>query len=139
MAEGILKALLEKEGICTIRVESAGTHAPEGMHPTQNAILTSIEHGITIADHRARVLTSEMVHDADILFVMEESHRLFINHYFPEGKNKVHLLKAFGAAGRSGEVKDPIGGDLTIYRSCFEELEVEIKRILPEIIEIVHE
>ena len=134
MAEGILKSMLQKEGIDSIQVESAGTHAPQGMPPTQNAILTTIEHGIVITHHRALVLTSEMVNAADLILVMEKSHQSFIREHFPRGSKKVHLLKGFDGTGFGRDVEDPVGGDMEVYRACYEELEDEIKRILPTII-----
>ena len=134
MAEGILQYLLREQGIKDILVESAGTHAPQGMPPTQNAILVTTERGIDIMGHRARILTREMIEDADLILVMEKSHTIFIRNYFPRGKHKTHLLKTFPSEDYEDEVYDPIGGDLTIYRSCVEELDREIRRVLPEII-----
>jgi protein-tyrosine-phosphatase len=134
MAEGILKHLLREQGIKDILVESAGTHSPQGMPPTQNTILVTTERGIDIMSHRARMLTSEMIEDADLILVMEKSHTIFIRNHFPRGKHKTHLLKTFSSEDYEEDVYDPIGGDLNIYRSCVEELDKEIRRVFPEII-----
>lgn len=136
MAEGILKHLLREQGIKGIGVESAGTHSPEGMPPTQNAILVTTERGIHIMGHQARILTSEIVEDSDLILVMEKAHLLFIRNYFPEGRHKIHLLTSFDSGNSEDDVYDPIGGDLPRYRSCFKDLDKEIRRVLPKIAEL---
>lgn len=136
MAEGILKKVLEENGIQNIRVESAGTFAPVGNPATTNAILCMIEHGIDISQHRARLLTQRLVDDADLVIVMERAHKIFVERLLPTVEDKVFLLKAIGEGGSGGEVEDPIGGVLEMYRRCRDELETEIRRILPDILRL---
>ena len=133
MAEGILKHLLKKEGVDSVLVESAGTMAPEGMAPTNNALLAMVERGLDISGHRARTLTKEMVEDSDLIFVMEKAHQRFVEHMVPSAREKVFLLKAYRANGEKREVEDPIGGDLEVYRNAYDELEREIQRVFPMI------
>ena len=75
-----------------------------------------------------------VVNAADLILVMEKSHQSFIREHFPRGSKKVHLLKGFDGTGFGRDVEDPVGGDMEVYRACYEELEDEIKRILPTII-----
>lgn len=139
MAEGILKSFLEKRGIEGVVVESAGTMAPVGMAPTNLAILTTLERGIDISHQRARLLTPQMVEEADLILVMERAHKHFIKSLLRSVKDEVFLLKEFGRKGEEAEVADPIGGDLEVYRACYEELEEEIRRILPNIVRLIGE
>ncbi len=136
IAEGILIDLLRKNGITDIVVSSAGTFAPVGMKPTNYALVTTIERGIDITKHISRVLTERMVNESDIVFVMEYEHLKSIQKLVPDAKGKIYLLKAFGENGRGEEVADPIGHDLDFYRKCYEDLENEIRRILPEILKL---
>jgi len=138
MAEGILKHMLQKRGIRHIQVSSAGTMAPHHMPPTNYAIMTSTEKGVDIASHRSQNLHSDKAENADLILVMENNHKRFIQNLLPEMLEKTFLLKEFGKRGQRLEVADPIGGDLDIYRSCYEELETEILRILPELIARSH-
>ena len=141
MAEGLLKSVLARKGVESVVVASAGTMAPVGMAPTSNTILTMVERGVDISQHRARLLTKDMVEEADLILVMEEAHRRFVEKFFPSARGKVFLLKAYGAPEEDEEmeVEDPIGGDLEIYRSCCEEIEGEIRRILPGILGLAGE
>jgi protein-tyrosine-phosphatase len=136
MAEGILKSLLKKSGISDIVVSSAGTFAPAGMKPTNYALVTTIERGIDITQHISRILTKQMVNESDLVFVMEFDHLKSVQNLVPDAKGKVFLLKAFGENGRGEEVADPIGYDLEFYRRCYQDLENEIRRILPEILKL---
>jgi protein-tyrosine phosphatase len=136
MAEGILKALLEKNGTADIVVSSAGTLAPAGMKPTNYALVTTIERRIDISQHVSRILTERMINESDLVFVMEFGHLKSIQNLVPDSKGKVFLLKAFGENGRGEEVADPIGYDLEFYRKCYQDLENEIRRILPEILKL---
>lgn len=138
MAEGMLKRMLEIRGIKHIHVSSAGTMAPHHAPPTNYAIVTTVEKGVDISDHRSRSLTPEMAGSADLILVMENSHKRFIQNLLPEMLEKTFLLKGFGKRGRKLEIADPIGGDLDIYRTCYDEMEGEIKRVLPEIIARSH-
>jgi len=136
MAEGLLKKLLEREGVGLVEVASAGTMAPVGLPSAGNAVITMMEKGIDISDHRAQLLTAEMADEADLILVMERAHLRFIESRFPTAKEKTFLLKALGRHDEAGDIDDPIGGDLELYQNCRDILEYEIERILPTILEM---
>ena len=137
MAEGILKDMLKGQGISNVIVSSAGTLAPAGLKPTDYALITTIERGIDISQHTSRVLTEQMVDESDLVLVMEYGHLKFVQGLAPRSKKRVFLLKAFGKKGEMGEIADPIGFDLEFYRKCYNDLEDEIHRILPDILKMV--
>ena len=139
MAEGILKKLLKTNKIDHIVVGSAGTMAPIGMPPTNYAILTTVERGVDISSHRAKLLTAEMTHEADLILVMEEAHRRFVENLLPSAKNKTSLLTSFPRNKSGKDIDDPIGGDLDTYRKCYQIIENEINRILPDIVQMIHD
>jgi protein-tyrosine-phosphatase len=136
MAEGILRRILKEKGFKQIFVKSAGTLAPVGLKPTDYALITTTERGIDISQHVSQVLTEQMVDESDLVLVMEYSHLKFIQGLAPRSKKKVLLLKEFGKNSRKGEIADPIGFDLEFYRKCFNDLEDEIHRILPDILKM---
>ena len=136
MAEGILKDMLKREGISNVVVSSAGTLAPAGLKPTDYALITTVEGGIDISQHTSRVLTEQMVEESDLVLVMEFGHLKFVQGLAPRAKRKVFLLKDFGKNSQKGEIADPIGFDLEFYRKCYNDLEDELHRILPEILKM---
>jgi protein-tyrosine-phosphatase len=135
MAEALLKHVLLMRKIPGIEVDSAGTMAPVGMAPTAHALAVMIERGIDFSEHRARLLTKNKIFDVDLILVMERAHRRFVINLVPEAEDKVHLLKGFHTSNPS-EVEDPIGGDYELYSRCAGELEAEVDRILPILIEL---
>lgn len=143
MAEGILKDLLIDEAERShsqvpVKVISAGTHACDGCHATDNAIAVSSEAGINLTHHISRVLTTGMVENADLILTMEQNHRDFIHRNWP-GVSSVYELKRFSVESEMMpkvlDIKDPIGGTLAIYRDTLKEIRKEIIRIAPVIIE----
>jgi len=133
MAEGILKKMLRDKGMSHIEVQSAGTMPPYQMQPTSYALITSLEQGVDISSYRSKDLTKSLIEEADLILVMEEAHRRFIRNLTNAADSKVFLLKSFGQDKKESglEIEDPIGMDIEFYRSCYDELEYEIKRILP--------
>lgn len=135
MAEGILNRILKSKGITHIQVQSAGTMPPYQMAPTSYAVLTSLEHGVDISAYRSKDLTKSMIEEANLILVMEKAHLRFIKNLTDAADKKVFLLKSYGKdkTETGAEIEDPIGMDMDYYRSCYDELEYEIKRILPYI------
>jgi protein-tyrosine phosphatase len=134
MAEAILKDVLQKREIQNIEVESAGTMAPVGMAPTTHSRTVMEERKIDFSDHRARLLTKKIISRADLILVMERAHLRFIAQLDPDAERKTFLLKAFKRT-KGGEIADPIGGEETLYRQCRDEIEEEIERIVPFLVE----
>jgi protein-tyrosine-phosphatase len=72
MAEGIFRHAVQARG--DYRVMSAGLGAGEGMPPSTHAVEAVRELGIDISQQRSRMLTAEMVRQADYIFGMTHSH-----------------------------------------------------------------
>ena len=136
MAEGILKDYLHRKKIKNIEVDSAGIMAPADLPPSNYAIMVTVENGIDISSHRSKLVNRELVESSDLVLVMEQSHKDYINKFFPFNKKKVYLLKNFAANAKDGEINDPMGYDLDTFRTCFQELKKEIYRIILELIKI---
>ncbi len=116
MAEGLLRAMAEKEG-AEIEVASAGLGAMDGSQPSRNSILAMEEEGIDISEQRSQMLTPEMVDEYTHIFGLGSGHAEAIRIYFPESQEKSFVLREFIASeGFDIEVPDPIGGDLDEYR-----------------------
>ena len=106
------------------------------MAPSQHAITVASENGIDISGHRAQLISEDMVHSSALILVMEHIHQLFVESFSPRDENKVLLLTGFNNPGEAKGIEDPIGRDLDAYRQCYDELEKEILRILPDLVEI---
>ncbi|GBD92648.1 low molecular weight protein-tyrosine-phosphatase wzb [bacterium BMS3Abin05] len=139
MAEGIFRRGIPVERWDKIRVLSAGTGSFDGSPPTRWAIEVSAENGIDISEHRSRALRKHHLAQSDIVFVMEKEHLKFIHELFPNYQENVYLLKAFDRQKKDHknlEIPDPIGKNKKFYRKVFRELEKEIHRINPRILQL---
>jgi len=129
MAEGILKRLMKSRDVV---IRSAGTHAIEGLPPSENSVAVMKENGIDISRHKARSLTKKMLKESDLVLAMAPEHVDYIRTFFPRYFDKVYLLKKFGRENRYIEdeaIHDPIGGDESVYRECYTILENEVIRV----------
>jgi len=122
MAESLLRHELARRGIGGIAVGSAGTGAWEGAPVSEGAYLVALENGLDLSAHRARLLSREVVADADLVFTMARHHRVRVEEL--GGQGKTHLFGEFaGRGGKEAEVPDPFGGPLEGYRLTFGELQ----------------
>ncbi|MDP3703264.1 MAG: low molecular weight protein arginine phosphatase [Candidatus Omnitrophota bacterium] len=133
MAQGILRQMLEQARLASVQVESAGVFAVEGMSPTRETQRVLQEVGVDCTGHRARTLTTAMVDEADLVFAMEQFHIEEILRRMPAAKDKVRLLKTFGAApgeaSQTPNIPDPIGKPLEVYEVCFTEIKEAVERV----------
>ena len=129
MAEVILK---EKRRKNTINVSSAGIIDMDGSPADSTACEILREHGFVIDEHSSRLLTEEMVSDADMIIVMENVHRKIIVDQYPESEYKIHLLKSFSHDynEQHGDIKDPYKLSLFQYRLCFSEIYMAIDGLI---------
>ncbi|MEJ7808983.1 MAG: low molecular weight protein arginine phosphatase [Gemmatimonadaceae bacterium] len=132
MAEAIARGMAEERQMPEIQVLSAGTSAWDSAPASDGAMLVALEHAADVMSHRARLLTADMVHAADLVLVMGP-HHLERARALGAG-SKAHLLTDYASRGASVRaVNDPFGGDLEVYRDTYEELEREIRRAFDRI------
>jgi protein-tyrosine-phosphatase len=130
LAEVIARHQLSVLQRSDITVSSAGTSAWPDAPASDGSLLTALEHGLDLGEHRARPLTPELVHQADLVLTMGPHHLDRVEAMGGAGRS--HLLTAYGS-GRGDAVSDPFGGDLDVYRATYEELETEIAAVLNRI------
>jgi protein-tyrosine-phosphatase len=125
LAQALLARALHERSVTDIEVASAGTGAWDGAPASEGAYLIGIERGLDLSGHRARLLTREIVEDADLIFTMARHHRARVHELGGEGRVFV-LGEYVGRTGEEAEVGDPFGGDLDVYRDTCAELEALI-------------
>ena len=133
MAEGLMRQVLQRAGIETVTVESAGIFAVGGMQPTRETLRVLEEIGVDASAHRARMLLSGMIEAADLIFVMEQFQLEELVRRFPDAKDRAHLLKTYGLSSPPADLNpnigDPIGKPLEVYEVCFADIREAVERI----------
>ncbi len=130
MAEGIFRQAVRGRG--GYQVLSAGLGAAEGQPPSPYAIQAVKELGVDIAGVRSRMLTAEMVQQADYIFGMTHSHLDTVATLYPQAAEKIFLLREFDETLDSFEkdIGDPIGGAYEVYIKCRDQIEQGIASLL---------
>jgi L-threonylcarbamoyladenylate synthase len=134
MAEAITRRLLaEKEGVSELDLEkkgisvmSAGAFAMPGARATPQAVDAVRTLGADLSSHRSRPLTVELIHQADLIYTMGQSHARAVTALVPSASDKVATLDP------DGDIDDPIGGDIALYQDLAGQLRSLIEKRLQE-------
>src|SRR5207249_5848008 len=104
----------------------------EGQPPSLHAVRALRDLGIDISRQRSRMLTGELVQDADYIFGMTHGHVDAVTLLFPQAAEKTFLLREFDETLDVFEkdISDPIGGSYEIYLDCRDQIEQGIASIL---------
>lgn len=123
MCEALLTRELTRFPDIRMAVSSAGLNAVSGRPAHPWAVAAASEFGISLEDHRARLLTNPMVEAADAIFAMDYQNQVQLLTRWPGTREKVYMLSAYAAEEyRSVEIPDPyyMGPDDTI--ACYRDL-----------------
>jgi protein-tyrosine phosphatase len=94
IAEGMLRRALDgRFGAGAPSVGSAGTQGWEGSGPQPGSVAAAAERGLDISGHVARLLTREMIREADLVLGMAGEHRNFVQEADPSALGRTFTLK----------------------------------------------
>ena len=129
MAEGLFRNAVAGKNF---RIVSAGIGAIDGQAPTPHSVTAMRELGIDISAQRSRMLTAELVREADYIFGMTHSHVETIRLLYPQATEKTFLMREFDETLEMFEkdISDPIGGSYDVYVNCRDQIEQGIATIL---------
>jgi protein-tyrosine phosphatase len=78
------------------RVWSAGLSAVVGAGADPHSLQIAQEQGLDLSPHRAQQVTSFMCQQAQLILVMEQSHKTQLEQLYPQVRGKVFRLGQFG-------------------------------------------
>jgi RpiB/LacA/LacB family sugar-phosphate isomerase len=130
MAEGLFRKAASGRG--EFYVFSAGIGAMDGQPPTPHSVQAMSELGIDISGQRSRMLTADLVRQADFIFGMTHGHVETVGLLYPQAAEKTFLLREFDETLDSfaKDIADPIGSPYEIYVHCREQIEQGIAALL---------
>ena len=130
MAEGLFRHAVAGRG--DYRVVSAGLGAIDGQPPSVHSVAAMDELGIDISRQRSRMLTANLVREADLIFGMTHNHVDSVMLLYPAMAEKTFLLREFDDTLDTFEkdISDPIGGSYEVYLNCRDQIEQGIASIL---------
>lgn len=134
MAEALLKEKLERRGIAGTDVSSCGLAAdvnPWGTSQPELRLVIGSAHKY-LRDFRSRLMSEEIVRDADLVLAMEDRQVREIVSRFPAARGKVATLT--GYAREEGEITDFIdsqhGSFLEWLKSCYATVDRCLERLV---------
>jgi protein-tyrosine phosphatase len=111
-------------------VTSAGLNATPGRSAHPWALAAAREFNISLEHHRARLLTREIVDQADAIFAMDYQNQVQLLSRWPSAGNKLFMLAAYSSQEyRSVEISDPYYLGQQQTRCCFEILNTCIQNL----------
>jgi len=108
-------------------VESAGTHAVDGLDMPENAKRALAEQGGRAVRHRARALVREMLMKADAIYPVAREHLDLILSFAPDVKPKVRLLDP------EQDIDDPMGLTPEDYRASARQIARAVEAVVKEL------
>jgi protein-tyrosine-phosphatase len=132
MAEFLMRQELSRTGLeQQVRIVSAGLHAITGKeaHPWAQEAAAGL--GISLADHRAKPVTRELVEQADCVLAMDFQNKAELLTLYPEAQEKIFMLSAYASgAWQYREIPDPYLGDLETTRFCGQQLQTCVQNLV---------
>ena len=119
-AEGLFNRMVAQRGLKGVTADSAGLLALPDNSASYLAQRVASEHGVDLAEHRAKPVSEGLVASSDLILVMEKSQEDALLAAFPRAAGKVLLLRHFARHGsRRRGIADPYGLQYEAYRFCF--------------------
>lgn len=136
MAAALLQRELASCGLHDqVGVSSAGLHTLAGRQAHPWAVIAAHELGISLANHRAKPLTREMIHEADAIFAMDFQNKAELLTLYPEASAKFFLLTRYADPPLRGrEIPDPYYSGENATRSCYAILQNCVRNLVHELI-----
>jgi protein-tyrosine phosphatase len=129
MAEAIFNELSHRDGV---EAHSAGLSVvPQSKTSKNTATLIKSNFNVDISERKAVQFTNDLLEENDLILTMTSYMRDVLLENFSQYKNKIYTLKEF--VGLKGDIVDPYGGDIDIYKTTFDMLKESIELLLKKI------
>lgn len=114
-----------------VRVESAGTMAAEGSPASHFAVEVCRENGLELSSHNSKTITDQLISDADLILVMQTSHKAYLGQSKSANLTKIRLLSEFASGPEKGkDIEDPFGGTREQYELTFMQIKNSLEGLL---------
>jgi len=131
MAEVLLARALRESGRTDLIITSAGLHAGEGTRAHPWAQLAAENEGVSLLAHRARLLTREMVSNADAILAMDFQNKAELLTLYPDASGKIFMMSTYAdPPWKNREIPDPYFGNEESTHLCCKALDICVRRLL---------
>jgi protein-tyrosine-phosphatase len=135
MAEALLNQMVKEKGLDDqYRAESAGTWGLDGFMAAEDGQLVMRERGLDTSSHRSRVVSEEIVQNADLILAMEAGHVEALKIEFWSKEDSIYLLSEM--AGPAYDIRDPHQRGRARFEATAQELEGILENGFEKILEL---
>jgi protein-tyrosine phosphatase len=129
--EAMMKQALMGVPDVQIAITSAGLNATPGRSAHPWAITAARRFGVSLEQHRARLLTADLVAQADLIFAMDYRNQVQLLSRWKASRNKVFMLSAYaGGDYRDREIHDPYNLGLEETQRCYDVLSTCVRNLV---------
>lgn len=137
-AEHVAARRLAAAGKRSIRCASAGITARQsGEVPAHGLEVASTDYGIRLADHRPRLLTSDLIEAFDLVVVMEAEQLMLLRETYPHASQRLFLLSlldpATVAPHERYHIADPFAQSKDVFRTTFARIDRAVAQLSDQI------
>lgn len=126
MAEAIFNNLSKSD---SIKASSVGLSIVEGSRTSKNAVAVIREnYSMDLSVRQAVQLTEKHIEESDLILTMTSRIKNVLKDYYPSCKDKIYTLNEY--VGINGDISDPYGGSIDVYRETFKNLKNSIFLLL---------
>jgi len=132
MAEFLMRQALRDAGLeQQVRSMWAGLNASAGGDAHLWAQEASADLGISLAGHRAKPLTQDIVEQAGCILAMDFQNKAELLTRYPRSREKIYMLSAYGEGHwQYLEIPDPYLGNLEATRICARQLRTCVRNLM---------
>ena len=126
LAERVLQKICSHE----LKISSCGFHKKDGRPADPVMVGFAKAMAIELGDWSSRTISKEAVMSADIIFVMEVKHIVWLLRDYPDGSEKTFLLGCVkDDPDLPLEISDPHGKSPDTYKACAENIVLAVTKI----------
>lgn len=130
MAEAIGKDLAKKRGL-ELEILSRGIAVWDSAPAHPNAIKVMRQYNLDLSDHISKQITPQDMKENSLILTMTRNHKAAVSQILESRNSEIYTIREF--IKMDGDIPDPYGGDIEIYKICAEEIYHTVKKALDHI------
>ena len=130
LAEVLFNKRVAERKLKEFTASSAGICAAAGGSASVQSRTVAKENGADLEKFVSRQITLEMINNSDLIIGMSQSHCQCIATAVPSAADKLRTLLSYD---KGGDVADPYGGSVELYRQTFAEMVPAIENLINEL------
>lgn len=126
MAEAVFNSLNTDDNITS---NSAGISILPGSKESAELIYRELK--LDLKNKKAKQIENELLEESDLVLAMTKYWRDYLIKYYKNYKNKIFTLSEY--VGVEGEIKDPYGGTVSVYKNTYNQIRESVSLLLSKI------